>query len=123
MENNKRTQRSASEIIAETEARLERLRLREAKNQAQTDPAVAELLDQKEDIKKQEREAKKILGTGPQSAQARILKHEAWLDKINQEVFLAESNLGRYTEELGDIDNLIQDALTAILSKTATETN
>ena len=122
MENNKRTQRTASEIIAETEARLERLRLREAKNQAQTDPAVAALLDQKESIKKDEREAKKILGTGPQSAQARLMKHEAWISKIKDEATLAELSLDTFTEQLAEVDVQIQFALTAILSQNS-ETN
>ena len=36
--NNKRTQRTPSEIIAETEAKLQRLRIKEAKKSAQTNP-------------------------------------------------------------------------------------
>ena len=122
MENNKRTQRTASEIIAETEARLERLRLREAKTQAQTDPAVAALLDQKESIKKDEREAKKILGSGPQSASARLMKHEIWISKIKDEATLAELSLDTFTAQLADVDAQIQAALTAILSQNS-ETN
>ena len=70
MENNKRTQRTPQEIIAETEARLERLRLRAAQSEAKSNPAVASLLDSKADIMKTIRESKKLLEDGPQSAQA-----------------------------------------------------
>ena len=86
MENSKRKQRTPEEIIAETEARLERLRVRQAKAEAQSNPAVASLMDAKADLMKEVREAKKLLGDGPQSANARIAKHEAWIEKINDSV-------------------------------------
>jgi hypothetical protein len=66
--NTKRSQRTPAEIIAETEAKLERLRMKEAKQQAQANPAVSALLDRKAEIQKDIREAKKVLGSGPQSA-------------------------------------------------------
>jgi Na+-translocating ferredoxin:NAD+ oxidoreductase RnfC subunit len=83
--NSKRTQRTPSEIIAETEAKLERLRIKQAKKDASSNPDVAVMLENKAEIQKQIREAKKILGNGPQSGQARIAKHERWIDKINAE--------------------------------------
>jgi hypothetical protein len=89
----KRSQRTPAEIIAETEAKLERLRMKEAKQEAQANPAVSALLDHKAEIQKDIREAKKILGSGPQSAQARLDKHYAWIDKIQRAIGEAEATL------------------------------
>ena len=80
--NSKRTQRTPSEIIAETEAKLERLRIKQAKKDAQSNPEVASLLEAKAALQKEIREDKKILGNGPQSAQARIATHEAWILRL-----------------------------------------
>jgi cell fate (sporulation/competence/biofilm development) regulator YlbF (YheA/YmcA/DUF963 family) len=116
MENNKRTQRTPEEIIAETEARLERLRLRQAKAEAQSNPAVASLMDAKADLMKEVREAKKLLGDGPQSANARIAKHEAWIDKISAEVADAESDLFSAESRLSEINAKIAEAIAGIVS-------
>jgi len=89
----KRQQRTPQEIIAETEARLERLRLREAKASAKSDPNLAPLLAQVDDLNKDIREAKKLLGEGPQSGVARIAKHQAWIEKIELEMSEAENAL------------------------------
>ena len=111
MENTKRTQRTPQEIIAETEARLERLRLRAAKSEAKSNPAIASLMDSKADLMKTIREAKKLLGNGPQSANARIEKHESWIERIQDEVLLAESDLVTAESEL---DSLNAEITTAI---------
>ena len=89
----KRKQRTPQEIIAETEARLERLRLREAQASAKSDPTLAPLLKHVDDLNKDIREAKKLLGDGPQSGNARIAKHQAWIDKISLEMNEAEDAL------------------------------
>ena len=89
----KRQQRTPQEIIAETEARLERLRLREAQASAKSDPTLAPLLKHVDDLNKDIREAKKLLGDGPQSGNARIAKHQAWIDKISLEMTDAEDAL------------------------------
>tara|TARA_R100001244_G_C5103232_1_gene119351 strand:- start:120 stop:494 length:375 start_codon:yes stop_codon:yes gene_type:complete len=116
MNETKRTQRTPSEIIAETEARLERLRLRQAKAEAQSNPAVASLMDTKADLTKDLREAKKLLGVGPQSAFARIAKHEAWIVKINDEVLVAESVLTRAESSLESVNAEIARAIQGIVS-------
>jgi len=61
----KRGQRTPAEIIAETEAKLERLRIKQAKKDASSNPDVATMLENKAIIQKQIREAKKVLGNGP----------------------------------------------------------
>ena len=89
-DNNKRTQRTPEEIIAETEAKLERLRLKQAKEVAQSDPEVKALNDERAKYQKAVRDAKRVLGNGPQSGQARIAKHKAWIEKIECEMVDAE---------------------------------
>tara|TARA_R110000744_G_scaffold26090_1_gene64361 strand:- start:4 stop:378 length:375 start_codon:yes stop_codon:yes gene_type:complete len=111
MENNKRTQRTPQEMIAETEARLERLRLRAAKTEAKSNPAIASLMDSKDELMKTIRESKKLLGDGPQSAQARILKHEVWIERIQDEVLLAETDLFTAESKLSDINAEIATAI------------
>jgi len=116
MSENKRTQRTPSEIIAETEARLERLRLRQAKAEAQDNPAVASLMDAKAALAKEVREAKKLLGDGPQSANARIAKHEVWIGRIQDEVFAAESVLTEAEASLESVNAEIAEAIQGIVS-------
>jgi len=113
--NSKRTQRTPSEIIAETEAKLERLRIKQAKKDASSNPDVAIMLENKAVIQKQIREAKKILGNGPQSAEARIAKHERWIRKIENEVRDAEETLSSGEQRLSDIDARIQAKISTIV--------
>jgi len=81
----KRTQRSPQELIAEQQAKLERMQVRQAHAEAKSNPALSPLMDEKGDLAKEIREAKKLLGSGPQSADARIEKHQDWIDKIEVE--------------------------------------
>ena len=106
-ESNKRAQRTPAEIIAETEAKLERLRMKEAKQAAQSHPALASLIVEKTDVQKEIREAKKILGNGPQSADARMAKHYAWLDKIEGQKQDAFAILREAESRLADLDDQI----------------
>ena len=106
-ETNKRAQRTPAEIIAETEAKLERLRMKEAKQAAQNHPALASLIVEKTDVQKEIREAKKIVGNGPQSADARMAKHYAWLDKIEGQKQDAFAILREAESRLADLDDQI----------------
>lgn len=109
----KRQQRTPQEIIAETEARLERLRLRAAKAEAKTNPAIKSLMDEKAELMKTIRESKKLLGDGPQSANARIEKHEKWIERINDEVLLAETDLFTAESKLASLNAEISTAIEA----------
>ena len=113
--NSKRTQRTPSEIIAETEAKLERLRIKQAKKDAQSNPEVASLLEAKAALQKEIREAKKILGNGPQSAQARIAKHEAWIRRITNEEVAANRILETNGDEIAAIDAQINERVSTIV--------
>jgi hypothetical protein len=114
-ESNKRNQRTPAEIIAETEAKLERLRMKEATQAAQNHPALASLIVEKTDVQKDIREAKKIVGAGPQSADARIAKHEAWIRKIELQREEAWGILGVAEQRLGEIDRQIQDKIATLV--------
>jgi hypothetical protein len=113
---NKRTQRTPAEIIAETEAKLERLRVKEAKQQAQSNPTVAALLEQKAEVQKEIREAKKVLGNGPQSAEARRAKHEAWIRRINNDEVAASRTLETSEQRLAEIEQSIQSEVASIVA-------
>ena len=73
------------------------------------------MLENKAEIQKQIREAKKILGNGPQSGQARIAKHERWIDKINAEIYDAEDILSTGEQRLSEIDARIQAKISTIV--------
>ena len=85
--------KTPAEVIAETEAKLSRLRVKQAKKAASSDPAVAELLAEQDELRKDIREARKGLGDGPQSFNASIVKHQVWIAKIEEKRALAEEIL------------------------------
>lgn len=88
-----RKQRTPAQLIAETQAKLEKLQIRQANQDAKSNPALAPLFEDLEAQRKVIREAKKGLGDGPQSFDARIRKHEIWIDKIIDERSGAEADL------------------------------
>ena len=96
--------KTPAEMIAETEARLSRLRVKQAKKNASSNPAVAALLQEQEDLRKQVREARKGLGDGPQSFNASIAKHEAWIFRIENRRAMARAALESATARLVEIE-------------------
>ena len=117
----KRKQRTPQELIAEQQAKLERMQLRQAQVTAKSNPALSPLMDEKADLTKEIREAKKLLGTGPQSAQTRIEKHEAWIVKITAEADDAEAILEGAEARLDDLNGEITQAITLVLETPAEE--
>ena len=115
MENNKRTQRTPQEIIAETEARLERLLTREAKQQAKSDPEIVALYELRETLLKSQREATKILGATPQGGNARIAKHNAWVDKIEAEMMEAEQTILAVQRDIAEVDAQISARIKTLM--------
>jgi hypothetical protein len=81
---------------------------------------VAALYDQRDAIQKDIRDAKKILGNGPQSGEARIAKHNVWIDRINAEMDLATTALDSSEAALAEIDSSIKEKVLA-LTKTSQE--
>ena len=114
----KRTQRSPQELIAEQEAKLERMRMRQARQEAKTNPALSPLMEEKAELAKVIREAKKLLGTGPQSADVRIEKHQAWIDKIEREREDAMLILDSASSRLEQLDEEISETLSTLVDST-----
>ena len=111
-----RKQRTPQQLIAEQTAKLERMHLRQAQATAKSNPALSPLMDEKADITKEIREAKKLLGDGPQSAKARIEKHEAWILKIQAEADDAEIVLSSAESRLDQINDEITSTLSLLVS-------
>lgn len=116
----KRNIRTPEQIILDTEAKLAKMKERQLRQQAANDPDLLPLLAEKEAIQKDVREAKKILGTGPQSAEARILKHQAWIEKIEIQREEAHDTLGVADQALSEVNSRIQKM---IQSKTQNTSN
>ena len=113
-----RKQRTPQEIIAETEAKLSRLRVKQAKQEALSNPAAVPLLAELEDLRKDTREARKGLGDGPQSFNARISKHEAWIEKIEDLRIEAQESLDLVNERKAQIEAELADVLNNLVSDT-----
>ena len=111
----KRKQRTPQEIIAETEAKLARLQVKAAKQEAKTNPAVADLQEQLDTVNKDIREAQKGLGSGPQSFDARIEKHQVWVEKIEGQRLDAEELLGLAEAQKQAIMNEIQTVISSLV--------
>lgn len=112
----KRKQRTPQELIAEQTAKLERMQLRQAQTSAKSNPALSPLMDEKADITKDIREAKKLLGDGPQSAQVRIVKHEVWIGKIQEEAYAAEVTLEEAESRLTSLNSEIAEAIKEVVN-------
>jgi len=91
-----------------------------ATKEAKSNPEVAALYDQRDAIQKDIRDAKKILGEGPQSGVARIAKHTVWIEKINAEMAQADDALDSSEAALAEIDSSIGKKVQA-LTKTSQE--
>ena len=116
-----RKQRTPAEIIAETEAKLSRLRLKAAKQDAMSNPEIAPLVEQLNQLRINIREAKKGLGKGPQSFDARVTKHQIWISKIEDERWAAESVLEDATKEKEQIEAQIALAVNGLVETPSTE--
>ena len=111
----KRKQRTPQELIAEQTAKLERMQMRQAQATAKSNPALSPLMDEKADLTKEIREAKKLLGDGPQSASTRIEKHEAWIVKIQDEASDAESLVASVSDRMDVVNTQISEAVAALV--------
>ena len=112
----KREQRPPAEIIAETEAKLSRLRVKAAKKDAESNPQVAALMEELSDVRVTIREAQKGLGDGPQSFNARIHKHNVWIDKIEAAREDAKMDLSAAQHRKADIEADIAVAVQSVVS-------
>ena len=114
----KREQRTQAEISAETEAKLSRLRVKAAKKDAESNPQVSSLMEELDLTRVTIREAQKGLGDGPQSFNARIHKHEVWIDKIEAAREAARMDLSAAQARKADIEKDIAVAVQSVVSST-----
>ena len=117
----KREQRTPAEIIAETEAKLSRLRVKAAKKDAESNPQVAALMEELSDVRVTIREAQKGLGDGPQSFNARIHKHNVWIDKIEAAREDAKMDLSAAQARKADLEKDIAVAVQGVITTASTE--
>tara|TARA_R110000751_G_scaffold255232_1_gene354715 strand:+ start:126 stop:497 length:372 start_codon:yes stop_codon:yes gene_type:complete len=110
-----RKQRTPAEIIAETEAKLSRLLVKQAKRDAMSDPTLAPLVAELDTLRIEIREARKGLGEGPQSFNARIGKHDAWIVKIEDEKVIAHATLSNAQERKIEIEAQIASVVDGIV--------
>ena len=118
-----RKHRTPEELILETEERLNRLRAREAKNLAKSNPQMVSLFEQLDKENKIIREAKKILGTGPQSAVIRMEKHKVWIDKIQESADEAIHDMQSAEDRKLTIEKQIEIETQNLLNTFKTQTN
>jgi len=110
-----RKQRTPAEIIAETEAKLAKLKVKQAKQNAMANPAIAPLVVLLDALKVDIREAKKGLGDGPQSFNARVVKHEIWIDKIESERETASDTLDEAESRKSEIEAQIAQVINSLV--------
>jgi hypothetical protein len=108
-----RKQRSAAELIAEAQAQLEKRLARAARKEALSDPTMSPLVERIDELKKAQREAKKLLGDGAQSAKVRIAKHEDWIARIEAEAAEASHILSDTEREIAEVEAQISAAIQA----------
>ena len=113
-----RKQRTPAEIIAETEAKLSRLRVKQATKDAMNDPAIAPLVEELELLRKDIREARKGLGDGPQSFNARVNKHKTWITRIESERQTASNVLAGAEDRKMEIEHEISNTVNGLVLDT-----
>ena len=78
----KRNRRTPEQIIAATAEKLNAMKQKQDIKAAKSHPAAVIILDALAAVEKEEREAKKGLGSGPQSFDNRMRAHNFWIDEI-----------------------------------------
>ena len=107
--------RTPAEIIAEQEQRLLRLKIKQAKTEAQSDPSVQPILEELGELAKEIREARKGLGNGPHSFGARISKPTAWIERIEAEEEEAQATLSSAEQRKDELDIMLAEAVESLV--------
>ena len=105
--------RSPEEILAEREAQLEVARLRVAKEQLKSVPAIEALTTELEKYEEMERNAKKgFAESSPQSFSNRIQSHALWIEEIEAQ----ENHAAQVVEFAGEVRASLREAIAAMSS-------
>lgn len=81
----KNARRSASEMLAVSEANTVRLKARAALETAKADPALSAVMDSIDSMDTLLRECSKLNGTGPGGIRTRRKSHDLWITLLNAE--------------------------------------
>mgnify|MGYP003152270001 CR=1 FL=1 len=112
-----RNRRTQAEVLEDLETRVAQLRERERMKGLQDHPDIAPLISEKDGILKQINIIRRGLGTGPQSFDERVAKHESWIERIKEEALSAEADIERLTVEAETLKTGITEAMDAISGK------
>ena len=80
--NETRKRRTPDQLIADAQARLDKLQAKQAETEAKSNPLLAPLLQEIKDVEKAELLARKGFSKGPQNFDTRIAKAEARIASI-----------------------------------------
>ena len=114
--NTKRIRRTPEQIVADMEAELQAARARAAKAQAADSPETAEIREKLDGLKTDIRDAKRGLGSGPQSFDARRAKHLKWIEKIDAEQQQAEAILDRAEAEKSALEAQLAEIVSTLVA-------
>lgn len=114
--NTKRIRRTPEQIVADMEAELQAARARAAKAQAVEAPEAAPIRAELDKLRKDIRDAKRGLGNGPQSFDARRAKHIAWIEKIDAEQEQAEAILELSEAKKEDLENQLAEIVSTLVA-------
>ena len=108
--------RSPEEILSEREAQLEAARLRVAKEQLKSVPAISALTAELERIEGMERDARKgFTESSPQSFANRVQSHALWIEEIEAQQAHAEQVLDYAGEVKASLREAIADMSSELL--------
>ena len=105
-----RTRRTPQQMIEEQEARLDKLKEKAALDAAKQSPELVEIVEAIQQETKAIQEAQRGLGSGPQSFDARIEKHNAWIGELEAASDLSTVILFSSTER----KDYLSDALSSL---------
>ena len=89
----KHQRRTPAQLIQDKQAELDKLNARIAADTAKTDPVYAPINAALDSLKKDEANARKVMGNNKQGASARIQKHLLWVARIEAELTNAKTQL------------------------------
>ena len=108
-----RTRRTPQQMIEEQQARLDKLKEKAALETAKQSPELVEIVESIQQETKAIQEAHRGLGSGPQSFDARIKKHDAWTYELEAAKSLSSVILSSSTERRA----YLSDALSSLSEK------
>lgn len=114
MTKQKRNRRTPEQIIAETEAKLERARTKLALEQAKSSPEVASVVEALDKVQKAMQESSKLLGNSPQSCNVRRQKHQLWIAEIDAAERAATIAQAAQTAARDNLQKLLADSVTTL---------